>query len=102
MALCPLGSACLAHALAHGGAVSASGDGAHDHSDHSDHSTPAETSIPDGCNAIQHCAPSAWTAEVRVVVIAFDGAAIRFPPPGAELADGLDYDPAVPPPRHLS
>jgi hypothetical protein len=103
VALCPLASACLAHSLAHGGVEhSSAADAAHDHSHHNDQSKPVNATVPDGCNAIQHCAPFAWSGDVQSTVAEFDFHAVRFPPPAASVAVGMDYDPDVPPPRLLS
>jgi len=102
VAFCPLAGACLAHASLHGGTVSPSAAADHDHSHHADHSAPVKASVPDGCNAIQHCAPFAWSGDVQSTASVFDFAAVQFPPPAASFAVGMDYDPAVPPPRPLS
>jgi hypothetical protein len=103
IALCPLASACLSHSLAHGGLGQASAaDAAHDHSHHGDQSNPLDATVPDGCNAIQHCAPFAGSGDLQSTIAEFDFHGVRFPSSAASIAVGMDYDPDVPPPRPLS
>jgi hypothetical protein len=102
VAFCPLATACLAHSLVHAGAAATSAAAGHDHSHHADPSAPAKAGVPDGCNAIQHCAPFAWSGDAPSTATVLDFAAVRFPPPGATTATGIVTDPDVPPPRSPS
>jgi hypothetical protein len=90
------------HAAAGGGPAHAGDAEGHDHSHHADHSKPVKAGTPDGCSAIQHCAPFSWTAAVETVCVLFDVAAVRFSSAGAVLVHGIDRDPDVPPPRRPS
>jgi hypothetical protein len=103
LAICPLGSACFAHGAATAPSEAAAtyivSTAVHDHSGHASTSVPNKATALDGCNSLQHCAPFSWTADLPATVTVHDVAGVRFAVAGANVADGIDRDPEVPPPR---
>jgi hypothetical protein len=112
LAFCPLGRVCMTDAAAAGGAESAAesaGHGTshhaasgHDHAALDDSSTPIRAAAPDGCAALQHCAPFTWGGGIHSAAVPLVFAELSFPRTDGQSAFGIDATPEVPPPKFPS